>query len=127
MGKGRIGRVIGPGGGRIINVSSNVTTMALPTLSVYSATKGAVDVLTQVWAAELGPRGITVNAINPGLTETDLNAGMDDQQKDRMIRMTTLGRLGTAEDIADAAAFLATDDARWVTGQCLAASGDLRG
>jgi 3-oxoacyl-[acyl-carrier protein] reductase len=116
-----------PKGGRVINVSSNITRMAVPGSSVYTATKGAIDVLTQVWATELGPRGITVNAISPGATDTDINAGMSSAEKEQTVRMTPLGRLGTAEEVADAAAFLASDDARWVTGERLAASGGLRG
>ncbi len=114
-------------GGRIINVSSNITRMAVPGSSVYTATKGAIDMLTQVWATELGPREITVNAISPGATDTDMNAGMSPAEKEQTVRMTPLGRLGTAEEVADAAAFLASDDARWVTGERLAASGGLRG
>ena len=83
--------------------------------------------ITQVLATELGPKGIRVNAICPGATDTDMNAGMSGGEKEQMEKQTALGRLGTAEDIADAAAFLASDDARWVTGQRLVASGGLRG
>ena len=114
-----------PKGGCIINVSSNITRLAIPESSVYTSTKGAIDMITQVLAAELGPRGIRVNAICPGATDTDMNADMDSSEKKQTLKMTPLGRFGTAEDIADAAAFLATDDARWVTGERLAASGGL--
>jgi 3-oxoacyl-[acyl-carrier protein] reductase len=116
-----------PKGGKIVNVSSNITRMAIPGSSVYTATKGAIDALTQVWATELGPKGITVNAISPGATETDMNDDMTSSEKKQTLQMTALGRLGTSEDIADATAFLVSEDARWVTGERLAASGGLRG
>ncbi len=116
-----------PKGGRIINVSSNITRMAIPGSSVYTATKGAIDMITQVLATELGPKGITVNAISPGYTETDMNDESTRKERAQTIQMTALGRLGTAEDIADAAVFFATEDARWVTGERLSASGGLRG
>jgi 3-oxoacyl-[acyl-carrier protein] reductase len=116
-----------PDGGCVINVSSNITRMAIPGTSVYTSTKGAIDMFTQVLATELGPRGIRVNAISPGATDTDMNRGMGSAEKKQTLQMTPLGRMGTAEEIADAAVFLATDDARWVTGERLAASGGLRG
>ena len=117
----------GDAGGTIINVSSNVPRMAIPGLSAYTATKGAVDAITHVLAVELGGRKIRVNALCPGLTETDLTAGCDDAMRAQIIRQTPLGRLGKPEDIADVAAFLASDDARWVTGELLGATGGLRG
>ena len=83
--------------------------------------------ITQVLATELGPKGIRVNAISPGATDTDMNDDMSSTEKKQTLQMTPLGRLGTAEDVADAAVFLATDDARWVTGERLAAGGGLRG
>lgn len=113
--------------GVIVNVSSNISRMAIPGSSVYSGTKGAIDVITQVLAAELGPRGIRVNALSPGATDTDMNANMTKQEEKQTLQMTALGRMGTAEDIADVAAFLVSDDAHWVTGEKLAASGGLRG
>ena len=116
-----------PKGGKILFVSSNITRMAIPGSSVYSATKGAIDTITQVLATELGPKGITVNAISPGATDTDMNADMTSSEKKQTLAMTALGRLGTAEDIADAAAFLVSEDAHWVTGEKLAAGGGLRG
>ena len=116
-----------PEGGCVINVSSNITRMAIPGTSVYTGTKGAIDAITQVLAFELGPKGIRVNAISPGATDTDMNSGMSAAQKKQTLAMTPLGRMGTAEDIADAAVFLATEDARWVTGERLAAGGGLRG
>ena len=116
-----------PKGGCIINVSSNITRMAIPESAVYTSTKGAIDMITQVLATELGPKGIRVNAISPGATDTDMNDDMSSSEKKQTLQMTPLGRLGTAEDVADAAVFLATEDARWVTGERLAAGGGLRG
>jgi 3-oxoacyl-[acyl-carrier protein] reductase len=116
-----------PKGGKILFVSSTITRLAIPGSSVYSATKGAIDLITQVLAMELGPKGITVNAISPGATDTDMNADMTSNEKKQTLAMTALGRLGTAEDVADAAAFLVSEDAHWVTGEKLAASGGLRG
>jgi 3-oxoacyl-[acyl-carrier protein] reductase len=102
---------------------------ALPTASVYSATKGAVDTLTRVLAAELGPRKIRVNAIAPGGVETEGThaAGVigSDFEKN-MVARTALGRLGQPDDIARIAVFLASDAAAWVTGERLTASGGYR-
>lgn len=117
-------------GGRIINVSSGVARagMANPDYAVYAPTKGAVDVLTRLLARHLGPRGITVNVLAPGVTDTDMNAGWlgDPAAREGVVRETALGRVGTAEDFAGVAAFLASADAAWVTGQLLEASGGLR-
>jgi 3-oxoacyl-[acyl-carrier protein] reductase len=113
-------------GGRIINLSSVAATMAYPGGSVYSATKAAVDALTRVWAQDVGPRGITVNAVAPGTTMTDmLESGLDSETKNWAINNTALGRLGETDDIADVVAFLASDDARWITGQSIITSGGL--
>ena len=117
-------------GGRVINVSSIAATHSLPGLSVYSATKAALDALTRVWAAELGPRGVTVNAVAPGLVDTAMlkaatpRMGGEEAVKG-MVARTPLGRLGTPSDIADVVAFLASPDARWVTGQVLDTTGGL--
>ena len=120
-------RRFGEEGGTIINVSSVVPRMAIPGLSAYTATKGAVDAITRVLAAELGPRKITVNAVCPGLTDTDLVADYSPEQRADFSKRTPLGRLGKPEDIADVVAFLASADAHWVTGELLAASGGIRG
>jgi 3-oxoacyl-[acyl-carrier protein] reductase len=116
----------GPDGGSIINISSVASAQAMPTTTVYSATKGAVDTLTCVLAAELGPRKIRVNAIAPGGVETEGThaAGVigSDFEKD-MVARTALGRLGQPDDIARIAVFLASDAAAWVTGERLTASG----
>jgi 3-oxoacyl-[acyl-carrier protein] reductase len=122
-------RHFGPDGGSIINISSVASEQALPTASVYSATKGAVDTLTRVLAAELGPRKIRVNAIAPGGVETEGThaAGVigSDFEKN-MVARTALGRLGQPDDIARIAVFLASDAAAWVTGERLTASGGYR-
>jgi 3-oxoacyl-[acyl-carrier protein] reductase len=119
----------GPDGGSIINISSVASEQVVPTASVYSATKGAVDTLTRVLAAELGPRKIRVNAIAPGGVETEGThaAGVigSDFEK-HMVARTALGRLGQPDDIARIAVFLASDAAAWVTGERLAASGGYR-
>jgi 3-oxoacyl-[acyl-carrier protein] reductase len=119
----------GPDGGSIINISSVASAQAMPATTVYSATKGAVDTLTRVLAAELGPRKIRVNAIAPGGVETEGThaAGVigSDFEKD-MVARTALGRLGQPDDIARIAVFLASDAAAWVTGERLTASGGYR-
>jgi 3-oxoacyl-[acyl-carrier protein] reductase len=111
-------------GGRVINVSSLVASHALPGATVYAATKGALDAMTRVWARELGPKGVTVNSVAPGPVETDLmRANSDDATRAIFVQRTSLGRIGTPDDIADVVAFLASGDGRWVTGQVLAATG----
>jgi 3-oxoacyl-[acyl-carrier protein] reductase len=116
-------------GGRVINVSSIAATHPLPGASVYSATEAALDALTRVWAAELGPRGVTVNAVAPGLLDTAMlraaTARMGDGAVKGMVARTPLGRLGTTSDVADVVAFLASPDAQWVTGQVVEASGGI--
>jgi 3-oxoacyl-[acyl-carrier protein] reductase len=113
-------------GGSVINISSVVSTLAPAGGSVYSSTKGAVDTITKSLAKELAPRKIRVNAINPGLvvTEGTHSAGLIDSdfEKDAIAR-TPLGRAGQPEDIAPPVAFLASDDARWITGETIYVSG----
>lgn len=115
-------------GGRVISLSSVVATGAFPAMSVYSATKAALEALTRVWAAELGPKGVTVNAVAPGPVETEMAKGFlsDAAVKKSLIERTPLGRIGAPSDIADAVAFLASDDARWVTGQVLQTAGGIK-
>lgn len=115
-------------GGSIINISSILSTDPYLASSVYAATKGAVDTLTFALARELGPRGIRVNAILPGHTNTPATAGNFDGDFGKMlIAGTPLGRFGEPEDIAPVAVFLASGDAHWVTGESLRAAGGVRG
>jgi 3-oxoacyl-[acyl-carrier protein] reductase len=119
----------GPAGGSIINISSVVATTGVPTASVYSATKAAVDAVTRALAKELGPRRIRVNSINPGMVETEgLHAtGIKESDFRKQIEaQTPLGRIGQPQDIAPAAAFLASSDASWITGETLTISGGNR-
>jgi len=116
-------------GGSIINISSSASTLTPANSSVYSATKAAVDAVTRSLAKELGPRGIRVNAINPGMvvTEDVRAAGLDESDFRRQLEaQTPLGRIGQTEDIAPAAVFLASPDAGWITGETLLIAGGVR-
>ena len=114
-------------GGRIINLSSALSRHAYPRMTAYSMGKAAINHFTLILAADLGKRGITVNCIAPGLTVTDFtaHARQDPNVVKAVTAHTALGRLGEAEDIAGVAAWLASDDARWVTGQYIEASGGI--
>ncbi|GAB2651635.1 SDR family oxidoreductase [Nocardia goodfellowii] len=112
-------------GGRVVNLSSAVTRLAVPDILAYTMTKGAIDSFTRVLAQALGPRGITVNAVAPGYVLTDMNAWLIDNpdgQREASSNVA-LGRVGRPGDIADIVAYLVGDDARWITGQTLDASG----
>jgi len=113
-------------GGRIINFSTSVVGLRLETYGVYSATKGAIEAMTGVLSKEMRGRSITVNAIAPGPTATDLFLnGKSPELIDRMAKMNPLERLGTPEDIAAAVAFLAGPDGGWINGQVLRANGGM--
>jgi 3-oxoacyl-[acyl-carrier protein] reductase len=113
--------------GRIVNVSSSGTRFAEPGHSAYYMTKGAINNLTLTLAQQLGKRGITVNSLAPGVTDTRINAvWLNDDAKRYVSSQTALGRVGLPEDMAGVVAFLASDDSRWVTGQFIEASGGLR-
>jgi 3-oxoacyl-[acyl-carrier protein] reductase len=119
-------RYLGPEGGSIINVSSVVATLAPPTASVYSATKGAVDTVTRSLAKELGPRRIRVNSINPGMIETEgfHAAGLAESDFRKQVEaQTPLGRIGQPGDIGPVAVFLASSDSGWITGETIHVSG----
>lgn len=114
-------------GGRIVNVSSIGTRTAYPAMASYAPSKAGLEALTLLLAPQLGPRGITVNAVRPGATATDMNAGARDPATAAATATTiALGRVGQAEDIAKVVAFLASPDSGWITGQCLDASGGQR-
>jgi 3-oxoacyl-[acyl-carrier protein] reductase len=111
-------------GGRIINLSSSVVALLQPTYAVYAATKAGVEAMTSVLAKELRGRNITVNAVAPGPTATDLFLkGKSQEVIDRAAGAAPLGRLGQPEDIAAAIAFLAGPDGGWINGQTLRANG----
>jgi len=113
-------------GGRIINISSSVTRLILPTYGAYAATKGAVEQLTRVFAKEMGSRGITVNSISPGPTNTELFLeGKSEETIQRLAAMSALGRIGETEDIAKVVLFLASEEAVWVTGQNIGVNGGI--
>ncbi|WP_327106774.1 SDR family oxidoreductase [Nonomuraea glycinis] len=113
-------------GGRIINISSGAARLAMPEIIAYGSTKGALDTFTLNLAKQLGPRGITANSVAPGIVDTDANAGWLRGNADaeaHAASLHALGRVGQPEDIADIVAFLASDDARWVTGRVIDATG----
>ncbi|MBE7209527.1 MAG: glucose 1-dehydrogenase [Gluconacetobacter diazotrophicus] len=117
---------LGETGGSIINISSIAARGSFPGSAVYSGTKGAVDTITNVLARELGPKGVRVNSLSPGLvvTEGTHAAGIIGTEFEQgAVAGTPLGRVGQPTDIADAAVFLASDAARWVTAQVIEASG----
>jgi len=119
----------GASGGSIINISSVVSHSPVATGSIYSATKAAVDAITKSLAKELGPRKIRVNAINPGMVETEglRGAGIAESDFRKTVEsQTPLGRIGQPDDIAPAAVFFASSDSSWITGETLTISGGMR-
>lgn len=122
-------KYFGDNGGSVINIGSVVSRITPPNSAVYTGTKGAVDAITGVLSRELGPKKIRVNALNPGLIETEgtHTAGFvgSDFEKE-LVKTTPLGRVGQPHDIATIAVFLASDDAGWLTGQELLAGGGVR-
>lgn len=113
--------------GRLILISSLNARIPTPGGSLYAAGKAALESLTRSWAHELGARKITVNAVAPGFTQTDmLDDALPEPLRPQAIALTALGRLGQPDDIADVVAFLASEAGRWVTGQVIGADGGLR-
>jgi 3-oxoacyl-[acyl-carrier protein] reductase len=118
-----------PAGGSVINISSLVSTLAPPYGSVYSATKGAVDVITGSLAKELGARNIRVNAVRPGLVETEgthTSGFTSGEFHDQYVKNAPLGRIGQPQDIATAVTFLASGDSSWISGETLLVAGGHR-
>lgn len=116
-------------GGAVINISSVAATLGMPGGAIYCGTKAAVDAVTRSLAKELGPRGIRVNSINPGMvtTEGTAAAGIDGSDfQNTVIATTPLGRIGVPQDIATAAVFLASSDSSWIAGESLFISGGFR-
>jgi 3-oxoacyl-[acyl-carrier protein] reductase len=122
-------KLFGDAGGSVINISSVASTSAPPTFAVYSATKAAVDAVTRSLSQELGPRNIRVNSVNPGMIETEgLHASgiTEGDFRKQVEAQTPLRRIGQPSDVAPMVAFLASDDASWITGQTFYVSGGLR-
>jgi 3-oxoacyl-[acyl-carrier protein] reductase len=112
-------------GGRIIHFSSRLALAPIPTSSVYAAAKAAVATLTQAFSKELGPKGITINAVAPGVIETEMSAVIIRERGDAIRAATPLARLGTPDDIAGIVAFLASPESGWITGRTILADGGL--
>lgn len=117
--------MLGGDGGRIINISSIVGLSGYRGLSIYSATKAGLDGFTRSLARELGQRNITVNSVAPGYLTTEMTEELDSRQTLQIIGRTPLGRLGSPEDIAGVVAFLASDDAGFITGQVIVVDGGI--
>ena len=112
--------------GSIINISSVAGQTAVPGFTVYASTKSAIDRISKILAAEVGPMGIRVNVVAPGLTQTDMLSEMPQEAIDEMVQgATALRRIGTPEDVAQSITWLASDESNWVTGQIIQASGGL--
>lgn len=110
--------------GRIVNITSGVTRIAFPEDVAYSITKGALSTMTLALAKELGPRGITVNSVAPGIVETEMNSWLADPvAAEAAASYSVFHRVGQPADVADVVAFVVSDDARWVTGQYVDATG----
>lgn len=111
--------------GRIINTTSILARFPVPGLGAYSAAKAGVAAMTRAWARELGPHGITVNAVAPGFIDTPLNAGLPEELIQAVIQRTPLGRQGRPEDVASVHLFLASDEASFVNGAVVPVDGGL--
>lgn len=121
--------LFGADGGSVINISSIVATRSFPASSIYASTKGAVDTITRVLSAELGPKKIRVNSLSPGLIVTEgvhSAFGKESEFEKQVAATTPLGRVGQPEDTAEVAVFLASDESGWVTGSILEVAGGNR-
>jgi 3-oxoacyl-[acyl-carrier protein] reductase len=119
-------RSFGAQGGRVVNISSRNGAHPVATAAAYCGTKAAVNAITVSLAQELGPRGITVNAVAPGPTDTaSFRARLTKEGEQFLLDRTPLGRLGTPSDIASIVVFLASDGSRWITGEIISATGGL--
>jgi len=119
-------RHFNPNGGSIVNISSGVSTLAPPNAAIYTATKASVDAITSSLSKELAPRKIRVNAVNPGMIETEgvVSAGLHEGDMRKWVEsMTPLGRIGKVEEIAATVAFFASEDASYITGETLHVTG----
>ena len=110
-------------GGCIVNFSSALAFRPIPTSSIYSASKAAIGALTHAWSKELGPKGITVNAVAPGVIETEMTTAILAERGAGIVASTPLGRIGQVDDIARIALFLCSSDAGWITGRTIIADG----
>jgi 3-oxoacyl-[acyl-carrier protein] reductase len=110
-------------GGRIINISSIIGLRGHTGLAAYSASKAGMDGMTRALAREIGRRQITVNSINPGYLDTDASSSLQEVQRRQIVNRTPLGRLGRVEDVSPVVRFLLSDDACFITGQCLVVDG----
>lgn len=114
-----------PGGGRIINISSIIGLRGYTGLAAYSASKAGMDGMTRALAREMGRRAVTVNSINPGYLDTEMSSTLGEEQRRQIVNRTPLGRLGTVHDVCPVVRFLLSDDARFITGQCLVVDGGI--
>jgi 3-oxoacyl-[acyl-carrier protein] reductase len=112
-------------GSRIVHVSSRLAVSPIPASAVYAASKAAVSAMVHGFAKELGSKGITINAVAPGVIETDMTTKIIAERGEQIRATTPLGRIGQPDDIAGIVAFLASDDARWITGRTILADGGL--
>ena len=110
--------------GRVVNISSGITRINSATGAVYAGSKAAIEAFTRCWSEDLGKRGITVNTVSPGMTETDLLLAVTPKENlENMAKLSPFGRLGQPKDIADVVAFLCSEDARWITANNILANG----
>lgn len=110
-------------GGRIISLSTGLTRGWAPNAAAYAGSKAAIEQFSRSLSKDLGPRGVTVNVVLPGVIETDMTAAMSADAKAHALSQTSFSRLGRPDDVADVVAFLASEDARWITGQLIVVNG----